>query len=116
MRRSPSALAEGIVGRDRRALARAITLVESTKPSDRALSHELFAALPAASLDTVRIGITGIHAQNLKYGQTLGLGIVGYGLLKGILHPIQAIITLNPIHSMHKCTANGLGLVCPELE
>lgn len=43
---------------DRRALARAITLVESHLPRDRALARELLASLPKAS-PTLRLGITG---------------------------------------------------------
>ena len=45
---------------DRVALARAITLVESTRASDRPVAHELIRAALQESKPSVRIGITGI--------------------------------------------------------
>jgi LAO/AO transport system kinase len=44
---------------DRRALARAITLVESTRPEDRAQSEALLARILPATGGAVRIGISG---------------------------------------------------------
>jgi LAO/AO transport system kinase len=59
----PSAeeLAAGIQGGDRRALARAITLVESSLPSDRQLSEQLLAKLEAngSGGKALRLGVTG---------------------------------------------------------
>jgi LAO/AO transport system kinase len=66
--RTPSAPAEEGAGRelarriaegDRRALARAITLVESTRAEDRAPGEALMAALPQPTSETLRIGIAG---------------------------------------------------------
>ena len=45
---------------DRRALAQAITLVESTRPDDRASATALLADLGAAGDDTIRVGISGV--------------------------------------------------------
>jgi LAO/AO transport system kinase len=44
---------------DRRALARAITLVESTRPDDRAKAEELLAAVLPRTGNSIRIGISG---------------------------------------------------------
>jgi LAO/AO transport system kinase len=54
-----SALAEGVANGDRRALARAITLVESERPEDAALAEELLALLLPRAGQSRRIGITG---------------------------------------------------------
>lgn len=54
-----AALAENLATGDRRALARAITLVESTRPDHRAQAEALLAALPALGQPSIRLGITG---------------------------------------------------------
>jgi LAO/AO transport system kinase len=54
-----AALAAALATGDRRALARAITLVESTRPEHRALAEDLLAALPATRSSSIRLGITG---------------------------------------------------------
>lgn len=50
---------EGIRRGDRRALARAITLVESTRPADRDVARALVAGATEHAGDAVRIGISG---------------------------------------------------------
>ena len=52
-------LAEALRRGDRRALARAITLVELTRADDRAAAEELLAALSPHTGNSVRIGISG---------------------------------------------------------
>ncbi|HXV23355.1 MAG TPA: methylmalonyl Co-A mutase-associated GTPase MeaB [Alphaproteobacteria bacterium] len=54
-----SELAQRVAKGDRRALARAITLVESTRPEDRAPAEALMAALPQSTGESLRIGIAG---------------------------------------------------------
>jgi LAO/AO transport system kinase len=54
-----AALAAALATGDRRALARAITLVESTRPEHRALAEALLAALPVPQDPSIRLGITG---------------------------------------------------------
>src|SRR5688572_29777782 len=54
------ALAERIRAKDRAALARAITLVESTKPAHRARAQELLQTLLPDTGKAHRIGITGV--------------------------------------------------------
>src|ERR1700722_19089958 len=52
-------LAAALRGGDRRALARAITLVESTREDHRAQAEELLARVLPASGNSVRLGISG---------------------------------------------------------
>ncbi len=52
-------LIQALLGGDRRALARAITLVESTRPDHRAKAEALLAALPPRSGNSIRIGLSG---------------------------------------------------------
>ncbi len=52
-------LAESLVNGDRRALARAITLVESTKVTDLKQSEELLTAILSRTGQGIRIGISG---------------------------------------------------------
>ena len=52
-------MAETIAGGDRRALARAITLIESTRHDDQAQSQALLATLLPRTGGSVRIGISG---------------------------------------------------------
>lgn len=44
---------------DRRALARAITLIESTRPDHQALGHAVLEGLIERTGDAVRLGLTG---------------------------------------------------------
>ena len=52
-------LGEALAAGDRRALARAITLVESTRPDHRAEARELLASLPPRQPPALRVGLTG---------------------------------------------------------
>ncbi len=54
------ALAGAILSGDRRALARAITLVESSKPEHRADAKTLLARITPSSGNAIRIGISGV--------------------------------------------------------
>jgi LAO/AO transport system kinase len=58
-RKVKSDLAREVASGDRRALARAITLVESTKAGDREIAEELLTALLARTGKSVRLGISG---------------------------------------------------------
>ena len=54
------ALADGVLARDRRALARAITLVESTRPDHRTQASALLQALMPSTGQSLRLGISGV--------------------------------------------------------
>ncbi len=53
-------LVAGVRGGDRRTLAQAITLVESTHPEHRAQAEDLLARLLPATGGALRLGITGV--------------------------------------------------------
>jgi LAO/AO transport system kinase len=55
----PDALAAGILRGERRALARAITLVESTRPEHRRTARALLERLPPERGGALRLGLTG---------------------------------------------------------
>jgi LAO/AO transport system kinase len=53
-------LVEGVLSGDRRLLARAITLVESSRPDDHRRSRELLRELRSHTGTAVRVGVTGV--------------------------------------------------------
>ncbi len=57
---APAELARALGTGDRRALAKAITLVESSRQADRAPALELLSLLPAPAGPTFRVGVTGV--------------------------------------------------------
>lgn len=57
---SPLQYVEGILGGDRSALAKAITLIESSRQSDRDLAEQVIETCLKASGDSIRIGVTGV--------------------------------------------------------
>jgi LAO/AO transport system kinase len=58
-RPDPATLANAVIGGDRAALARAITLVESTRPDDRDAAEALLARLLPRTGGAARLGISG---------------------------------------------------------
>lgn len=75
---SVSEYAEGVLSGNRVMLSRAITLVESTLPSDQALAQQVLdAVLPHAGC-SVRVGITGVPGVGKStFIEALGLHLVG---------------------------------------
>ena len=57
---TPAALADAVLRGDRRALARAITLIESTRRDHRAQADALLEALLPHTGNSVRVGISGV--------------------------------------------------------
>ena len=57
---SPSELAKALIAGDRSALARAMTLVESTLPKHQVLAQELLSLLMPHTGNSHRIGVTGV--------------------------------------------------------
>ena len=75
-----SSLADALCSGDRRALAQAITLVESTRDQHRAQAHELLTQLTAQAGQALRIGITGVPgAGKSTFIESLGLQMIGKG-------------------------------------
>ncbi len=83
------ALADAVRGGDRPALARAITLIESTRADHRAAARELLSVLtgPAAEADTGwRVGISGVPGVGKStFIETLGTMLTGRGHRVGVL-------------------------------
>lgn len=77
---SPDSLAPAILSGDRRALARGITLVESTRPDHRARAEALLAALLPHTGKGVRLGITGVPGVGKStFIEAFGLHVIGQG-------------------------------------
>ncbi len=75
-----AALAEGVRGGDRRALARAITLVESNRADHRADAEALEAVLLPHSGQSVRIGISGVPGVGKStFIEAFGMALIGEG-------------------------------------
>ncbi len=82
----PEALAEGVRAGDRRSLARAITLVESTRPDHRAAADDLLQRLLPHSGRAFRLGVTGAPGVGKStLIQALGLRLVGTGARLAVL-------------------------------
>jgi len=87
---SAAALAKSVASGDRRALARAITLVESTKAADQAEAEALLTALLPQTGRSMRIGISGAPgAGKSTFIETFG------GLLTGQGHKV-AVLAVDP--------------------
>lgn len=73
-------LAAALRGGDRRALARAITLVESARADHRDKAEELLAALLPAAGNSVRLGISGAPGVGKStFIEAFGLAVIGSG-------------------------------------
>lgn len=76
----PIQLAEGVLAGQRRALARAITLIESTRPDHREAAEALLQRLLPHSGRSVRVGITGVPgAGKSTFIEAFGLHVVENG-------------------------------------
>ncbi|MGE5515587.1 MAG: methylmalonyl Co-A mutase-associated GTPase MeaB [Bacteroidota bacterium] len=76
----PLHLAEGVLAGSRRALARAITLIESTRPDHREAAEALLHQLLPHAGRSVRIGITGVPgAGKSTFIEAFGLHVVDSG-------------------------------------
>lgn len=84
----PADLARRVAGGDRRALARAITLVESTRPDHRADALSLLDALQRSSKgrQALRIGLSGTPGVGKStFIEALGLQLIEKGLRVAVL-------------------------------
>ncbi len=79
-------LARKILGQDRRALARAITLIESTHADHRAQAAELMGLLQAADHQAVRIGLSGTPGVGKStFIEAFGMMLTAMGLRVAVL-------------------------------
>ncbi|HMO72125.1 MAG TPA: methylmalonyl Co-A mutase-associated GTPase MeaB [Paracoccaceae bacterium] len=82
----PGELAAGVVAGDRRALARAITLVESGRADHRAAALELVAAVARAGRQALRIGLSGTPGVGKStFIESFGLMLTQQGLRVAVL-------------------------------
>lgn len=88
------ALAEGVRRGGRRALAKAITLLESTRADDRVRADALLNALLASTGQSVRLGISGVPgAGKSTFIEALGLYLIQRG------HRV-AVLAVDPSSSL----------------
>ncbi|HMU99497.1 MAG TPA: methylmalonyl Co-A mutase-associated GTPase MeaB [Rhodocyclaceae bacterium] len=74
------ALAEGVIAGQRRALAKAITLIESTRPDHQARAQELLNALLPHTGKAIRVGISGVPgAGKSTFIEALGTWLIDHG-------------------------------------
>ena len=78
--------AEAILSGDRRALAKAITLVESARPQDRKASQDLLNELLPHTGNSIRIGITGVPGVGKStFIESFGQTVIGGGKKVAVL-------------------------------
>ena len=78
--------AEAILSGDRRALAKAITLVESARPQDRKASQDLLNELLPHTGNSIRIGITGVPGVGKStFIESFGQTVIGDGKKVAVL-------------------------------
>ena len=81
-----AALAAGVREGSRAAIARAITLVESSRPDHRVLASELLAELAPHTGGSVRVGITGVPgAGKSTFINALGVRLIARGSRVGVV-------------------------------
>lgn len=82
----PGELAAAVVAGDRRALARAITLVESGRADHRAAALKLVGAVAGAGRQALRIGLSGTPGVGKStFVESFGLMLTGQGLRVAVL-------------------------------
>ncbi|OIQ92386.1 putative GTPase [mine drainage metagenome] len=79
-------LAQGVLAGQRRAMARAITLIESTRPDHRAAADALLEALLPHTGRSVRVGISGVPGVGKStFIESFGLHVIGQGHRMAVL-------------------------------
>ncbi len=100
---------DGVLSGDRTRLARAITLVESTRSDHRAVTHDLLTRLLAEKPDAQRVGITGVPGVGKStFIETLGTSLTSAG------HRV-AVLTVDPTSSRTGGSILGDKTRMPEL-
>ena len=81
-----SKLAEDIIGGNRRAMAKAITLIESSRSDHREQAQELLNAILPHTGNTIRIGMTGVSGVGKStFIESFGKMLTGLGLRVAVL-------------------------------
>lgn len=85
-KRDGQAYIQGVLDRDRRMLAKTITLVESSLPADQALSRQILDALMPYTGKALRLGITGLPgAGKSTFIESFGAKLTGKGYRVAVL-------------------------------
>ena len=80
------AMIDGVLAGDRRALAKAITLIESTRPDHQARAQDLLAALLPRTGNAIRVGISGVPGVGKStFIEALGLYLIAQGQRVAVL-------------------------------
>lgn len=80
------ALVSGVLGGQLRPLAKAITLIESSRPDHRERAHRLLDALLPHTGGAMRVGISGVPGVGKStFIEALGLYLIGQGLKVAVL-------------------------------
>ncbi|MGB0498618.1 MAG: methylmalonyl Co-A mutase-associated GTPase MeaB [Rubricella sp.] len=83
---TPEDLASAVSAGDRRALARAITLVESTRPQHRGEARALLRSLPRPEKPALRIGLSGTPGVGKStFIESFGMMLIAQGLRVAVL-------------------------------
>ncbi len=91
---SDQALMDGVLRRERRALAKTITLLESTRADHRARADALLNALLPSTGQAIRLGISGVPGVGKStFIEALGLHLIGQG------HRV-AVLAVDPSSSL----------------
>ena len=91
---TPEALADGVLARERAALARAITLVESSREADRERAQTMLQRLLPRTGKAVRLGVSGVPGVGKStFIEALGLRLVDAG------HRV-AVLAIDPSSSV----------------
>ncbi|HVI52046.1 MAG TPA: methylmalonyl Co-A mutase-associated GTPase MeaB [Candidatus Sulfotelmatobacter sp.] len=86
MNHDPVALAQGVLAGQRRALARAITLIESTRDDHRAVADALLEQLLPHTGKSVRVGISGVPGVGKStFIESFGLHVIDRGHRMAVL-------------------------------
>ena len=86
MQNNIAQLAERILGGDRRALARAITLIESSRSDHRAEATQLLEMLAGAGREAIRIGLSGTPGVGKStFVESFGMMLIERGLRVAVL-------------------------------
>lgn len=90
-----ASLVEGLLAGERRALAKAITLVESTRPDHRQRAQKLLDAILPHTGRSLRLGISGVPGVGKStFIEALGMFLIGNG------HRV-AVLAVDPSSSVH---------------
>ena len=86
MNYNPEELVQGILEGNRRALAKSITLVESSRAQDAKLADEILSGISKKQTSSIRIGISGVPgAGKSTFIEAFGMYVISQGKKVAVL-------------------------------